>query len=47
MKYQKEELESYWKRNYKDFFDYSCTAFDKVRPSSQILSTRPMAPMPK
>ncbi|EKX33819.1 hypothetical protein GUITHDRAFT_155928 [Guillardia theta CCMP2712] len=26
LKYQKEELESYWNRNYKDFFDNSCTA---------------------
>jgi hypothetical protein len=24
-----QELESYWRRNYKDFFDYACTGYDK------------------
>ena len=28
-RYQKEELESYWRRNYKDYFSYSCTAYNK------------------
>lgn len=28
MKYQKQNLESYWNRNYKDFFDAACTGKD-------------------
>ena len=28
LKYQKQELESYWNRNYKEFFDSACTAKD-------------------
>lgn len=33
LKYQKQELESYWNRNYKDFFDSACTAKDTKVPA--------------
>ena len=45
LKYQKQELESYWNRNYKDFFDYACNAYDKAGPSRTIVtSARPCSP---
>mmetsp|Transcript_38920 Transcript_38920/g.60663 ORF Transcript_38920/g.60663 Transcript_38920/m.60663 type:complete len:184 (-) Transcript_38920:207-758(-) len=36
LKYQKQELESYWNRNYKDFFDASCNNWNKDCQFEQI-----------
>lgn len=46
LKYQKQELESYWNRNYKDFFDSACTAKDTKVPGHARVVSICLMPLP-
>jgi hypothetical protein len=46
LKYQRQELESYWNRNYKDFFDSACTAKDTKVPGHARVVSICLMPLP-
>ena len=46
LKYQRQELESYWNRNYKEFFDSACTAKDTKVPGHARVASVCLMPLP-